>query len=119
MPSTASGWPYPTSTDTPDVVRDITAVANALEGRAPYKVLHGITAVTPNLAAGTGLTLTGDLIPGGFTQIPDLIANLTTNGYSQLTYYPTLTVATFRIWNPSAAPNANLQVRWTAIQWTP
>lgn len=54
MPTTATGFPYPTEQDTPDVPRDIKALSDYLETRVVRAVLSGNVPVPVNPAANNG-----------------------------------------------------------------
>jgi len=58
MATTTKGWPYPVSTDTPDVPRDVKAVADALDSRLPYAMSAQTVNVTLTAAASGTATVT-------------------------------------------------------------
>lgn len=66
MPSTPKGYPYPADTSTPDVPRDIEALAQACEDTVA--VVH----VAAGTTDGTG-NLTVTFPPGKFTSAPTVI----------------------------------------------
>lgn len=91
MPLTSNGLPYPQLGDTPDVVRDITALANAVNPHAAprVKIAAGVASVTPaTLIDGTYLGgdtalyrgSTAILFPSGlFTAVPFIVVTAETS----------------------------------------
>jgi hypothetical protein len=73
MPSTASGLPYPTSTDTPDVPRDIKALADALEARLPRASWSGQLSVP--VSAANNATAAVTFPAGKFTAAPNVVVS--------------------------------------------
>ena len=73
MPQTASGWPYPSETDTPDVPRDIKAVADALEARVARATLTGNVPVP--VTSATNATAAVTFPAGKFTTTPVVVVS--------------------------------------------
>lgn len=68
MATTTKGWPYPVSTDTPDVPRDIKAVADNLDAKLPYAMTA--QTITVSLSAAASGTATVTWPSGRFSQTP-------------------------------------------------
>lgn len=116
MPSTASGLPYPTSTDTPDVPRDIKALADALEARLPRASYAGALSVPVSNAVSATAAVT---FPAGrFTAVPIVVVS--TSGTSVWVAMSSgasangFTATVRQVDN--AAATATPSVNWTAIQ---
>jgi hypothetical protein len=78
MPNTASGWPYPASTATPDGPRDIKALADALEDRAAPRIQAGRSVVSVSAAASG--TAVNQVFPVPFAVIPRVVATVAIAG---------------------------------------
>jgi hypothetical protein len=115
MPQTATGWPYPSETDTPDVPRDIKALADALEARVARAVLTGNTPVPVTSAASATAAVT---FPAGkFTATPVIVVS--TSGTSfWCAFTSTASVngftATVRHIDATVTPSATPTVAWNA-----
>ena len=73
MPTTASGLPYPSSTDTPDVPRDVKALADALEARLQRNVYSGAVTVPVSNASTASVAVT---FPAGrFSAAPHVVVS--------------------------------------------
>lgn len=70
MSTTAKGTPYPASTDTPDVPRDIEALADNIDERVPRKRQVGEQAITIS-ASNTGTAAV--TFPEAFDNVPMVI----------------------------------------------
>ena len=81
MPTTAKGTPYPATTDTPDVPRDIQALAVNLDTRVPTKTQRGTTVVAL-AAASSGSTAI--VFASAFVGVP--IVTLTKRSGSTVAY---------------------------------
>lgn len=68
MATTTKGWPYPVTTDTPDVPRDIKAVADTLDAKLPYAI--SAQTVTVSLTAASSGSATVTWPTGRFSQTP-------------------------------------------------
>lgn len=74
MPSTAKGYPYPASTDTPDVPRDVKALADKVEALVP-RIATG-TAQVPANAAAASSTVAITFPAGEFTAPPVVVGTM-------------------------------------------
>lgn len=58
MPTTGKGYPYPAATDTPDVPRDIQALAAFTDAKVPYAMAAGTVNVPVNNTAAATAAVT-------------------------------------------------------------
>lgn len=58
MATTNKGWNYPVSTDTPDVPRDIKALADQMDAKLPYAMSAQTVNITLSAAASGTATVT-------------------------------------------------------------
>ena len=116
MPTTASGIPYPSSTDTPDVPRDVKAVADHLEARLPRASYAGTVSVPVVSANAASAAVTFPV--GRFTGTP--VVTVSTSGTSVWVAMSSAAsgsgfTATVRHVDGSVA-TATPSVNWTATQ---
>jgi hypothetical protein len=119
MPNTTKGWPYPASTDTPDVPRDMKALADKADASLPFAVAAGTVTHTAASAAQTTVAVTFPV--GRFTVAPIIQQSVQNNGASSTTYAPRtsagVTTSGFTsVLNTTAAVSGSTVVGWTAIQ---
>lgn len=115
MANTAHGFPYPVSTATPDVPRDVKALADAVE--ASYvEVAHGSAAVTISASAAGTVAVTFPV--GRFTAVPTLTATCVgTSQYVAMTSTPTATGATLTARQvDNASASTTVTVAWIAVR---
>lgn len=117
MPNTASGIPYPADTATPDVPRDIKAMADHLEDRLPYRDASGAVTVPVSNAASATLAVTFPV--GLFTAAPQVVVSTSgTSNWVAMTASPTASgfTATVRHVDNTVTASASPSVNWYARQ---
>ena len=116
MPNTASGIPYPAETATPDVPRDIKALADHLDARLPQAQATGALSVpVSNAVAGTAAVT---FPVGRFTATPIVVVSTSgTTVWVAMSSGATASgfTATARNVDGTAA-TANPSVNWIATQ---
>jgi hypothetical protein len=123
MPNTPNGWPYPASTATPDVPRDIKAVADKLDAVLPTAMAAGLATVPAN-ATNPQSTVAVTFPVGRFTQPPIVTVSLMGSTGGTQRYVPrvhtppTAAGCTLGIWASETTNNiTNVStVAWQAVQ---
>lgn len=116
MVTTTKGYPYPLPTDTPDVPRDLSALAAFLDTVVPFAFSAGTLAIA-GLGAGASATAAVTFPAGRFTQPPIVTCSSDTNG--NIIANPisvTTTGFTMRVNNPGAVASGAGSARWIAVQ---
>lgn len=74
MPTTPDGWPYPSTNDTPDVPRDIGALATAIDQRLPARMVTGQASVAMSNASTGSVAVT--FPAGSFSAAPRVVVTV-------------------------------------------
>jgi hypothetical protein len=123
MPNTPNGWPYPADTATPDVPRDIKALADKLDAVAPTAQAAGLASVPAN-ASGATSTVAVTFPVGRFTVPPIVTVSLYGSTGGTQRYVPrvhtppTASGFTAGIWASETTNNITnpMSVGWQAVQ---
>jgi hypothetical protein len=123
MPNTTNGWPYPADTATPDVPRDIKALADRLDAVAPMAMAAGVAAVPAN-ATNPQSTVAVTFPVGRFTVAPIVVVSLVGSTGGTQRYVtrvhagPTASGFTAGVWTSETTNNITnaSNVAWQAVQ---
>lgn len=106
MPDTPRGYPVPAGTDRPDVVRDITALAEAIDTDVssllggPGRIVYTRTFPFADLNAGASRSAAVDLSPAGFSAPPVVVVTFASTGFVlPSTGGPSASSVSVRGWN--------------------
>lgn len=116
---TSKGFPYPVSTDTPDVPRDVKALADRLDAVVPYAMAAGSADVVLNNSTTGSVVVT--LPAGRFSQAPILTATKRTGLGGAGPLIPQITASsatsfTVNLLGGTATQSITVPVHWTAVQ---